>query len=84
MVYDFPAPVWPYAKTVPLYPFRISSTVGLIEKLNMSDCREAISNTRSKVKEPVASFDYVYTVLAPAREEGPNSGSSMRGITTYV
>ena len=58
MVYDFPAPVCPYAKTVPLYPFKMSSTVDLMEKSKTSLCRELVSKTWSKVNAPEASADW--------------------------
>lgn len=45
---------------MPLYPLRISSTVEWIEKLNTSDCRELASKTRSNVKAPELSLDYVH------------------------
>ena len=59
----------------------------------MSDCLQAMSKTRSKVKEPWASFDYSSTsqgcLLASftsniIRKTGGDSRSERRRVETYV
>lgn len=49
MVWVFPVPVWPYAKTVQLYPAKTSSISGATTVWYTSACRESGPNDRSNV-----------------------------------
>jgi len=50
MVNDLPVPVCPYAKRVPLYPYKTLSRIGKAVSLKISSYSEFQSYTESKVK----------------------------------
>jgi hypothetical protein len=80
----FPVPVCPYAKMVPLYPFKTDSTIGLAVLLYTSIWRQFQSNTESNVNVFGGSALFADALLLPFCEDVGCRGSVMDTVASSV